>query len=91
MGSRVLTIFGSGIVTNYRPADVMYCVQLPFGMSYLNSASIVGGEELTKDAVEALGLSREGLNIVVNDQNIDVASAVSSKVASSHPLSNRYS
>ena len=77
MGSRVLTIFGPGIVTNYRSEDVTYCVQLPFGMSYLNSASILGGEELSKDAVEALGLSRGGGKIIVNDQKIDVSSAAS--------------
>ena len=57
----------------------MYAISLPFGVGYLNSASILGGEELTKDALAALGISSDGKSVTMNDVTADVSSAAGPK------------
>ena len=53
----------------------MYTVELAFGTAFLNSASILGGEELSPDAISALGISRDGKSIAVGDVSMHVGSA----------------
>eukprot|EP00605_Chrysophyceae_sp_TOSAG23-4_P002229 GSChrysophyteH1.ASY1.ANO1.2472.1 assembled CDS len=44
-GVRVLTAYGSGVVTAYRVKDSMYVVGLCFGTAFVKPSSIIGAEE----------------------------------------------
>jgi len=78
--STVTTIFGSGRVVAYRTEDCMYTVELAFGTAFLNSASILGGEQLSPDAISALGISRDGKSIAVGEVSMHVGSGSSKRV-----------
>mmetsp|Transcript_14329 Transcript_14329/g.12963 ORF Transcript_14329/g.12963 Transcript_14329/m.12963 type:complete len:106 (+) Transcript_14329:253-570(+) len=51
IGTKVLTIYGSGIIHSFRSLDAMYAVQLAFGLAYLKANSIIGAEELSNQAL----------------------------------------
>jgi paired amphipathic helix protein Sin3a len=65
IGSRVLTHFGSGTVLAYRPsvpaaaAEGMYSVQLAYGTAHLAASCVLGAEELSLQALQAIGVSRD--------------------------------
>lgn len=60
LGTRVVTIYGSGTVMQFRPQTSSYAVQLAFGMAYLKASSIIGAETLSPGALAALGVTQEG-------------------------------
>lgn len=69
--STVLTLFGSGKVMAFRPADNTYQIKLPFGVGFLKPAVIIGAEELPVNALEAIGVTFDAnLNEFVNNVNI---------------------
>ena len=62
VGTKIITIFGSGKVMGYRGSDGCYQVQLPFGVGYLRPSVILGAEELSAQALSHIG--------VVNDPTL---------------------
>lgn len=59
IGTKVLTLFGTGIITGYRLTDRMHSVKMPFGVAYMRSSSIVGAEQLSSAALEAIGVKKD--------------------------------
>jgi hypothetical protein len=55
--TKVVTIYGSGVVKGFRSEDSLYKVQLPFGMGYLVPSAILGAEDLSPQALHAIGVS----------------------------------
>jgi paired amphipathic helix protein Sin3a len=58
-GTSVLTIFGTAKVVSFRAADSMYEVMLPYGRGYLKNSAIIGAEELSSQALAAVGINRD--------------------------------
>jgi hypothetical protein len=79
IGARVTTIFGNAIVKGFRVSDSKYEVKFDFGIGHLNSAAILGTDELSPQALEALGLSGDGKVITINDRPVDVSDSASSQ------------
>ena len=57
VGTRVLCVYGTGEVLDYRPSDGVYRVRLPYGTAYLNCSAIIGAEQLPPQALHAIGVS----------------------------------
>ncbi len=49
--TKVLTVYGSGVVKGFREADSIYEVQLSFGRAFVHSTSILGAEQLSTQAL----------------------------------------
>ena len=58
-GTRVLTIYGTGVVLAFRQADSMYVIGLSFGKAFLTASSIIGAEELSESALSAVGIEKD--------------------------------
>ena len=56
-GTRVVTIYGSGTIMKFNGSDSLYQVQLPFGIGYLVPSAILGAEELSVQALYAIGVT----------------------------------
>lgn len=54
VGTRVLTLYGVGIVRKCTPSTGMHEVQLSYGISYLHYGSILGAESLSHASLEVL-------------------------------------
>ena len=54
---QVLTLYGSGKILSFRTHDNTYQVQLPYGIGYLRPSVIIGAEELSINALEAIGVT----------------------------------
>lgn len=52
IGTRIVTMYGSGRVEGYRVQDKMYQVQLPFGLASLQGSTIIGAEELSVSSLK---------------------------------------
>ena len=88
IGTRVITLLGSGVVMDFRAEDGMHTIQLAFGKAYMTAVSIMGPEELSPQALQAIGVSREeatGSELVYGKALAQTLAAASStaKVASS--------
>ena len=57
VGMKVLTLYGSGTVLSFRTDDNTYQVQLPYGIGYLRPSVVIGAEELSINALEAIGVT----------------------------------
>lgn len=60
IGTKVLTLFGSGEVIGFRTSDNTYEIQLPYGIGYLRPSVVLGAEELSVNALEAIGVHVDG-------------------------------
>jgi histone deacetylase complex regulatory component SIN3 len=62
VNTRVLTTYGSGVVVNYREKDDMYEIKLTsFGAkAFIRSNSIYGAEQLSTQALTAIGVTKSG-------------------------------
>ena len=60
VGTKVLTLYGSGTVLHFRTSDNTYQVQLPYGVGYLRPSIIIGAEQLSINALEAIGVVFDG-------------------------------
>jgi hypothetical protein len=49
--TKVLTVYGSGVVKGFREADSIYEVQMSFGRAFVHSTSILGAEQLSTQAL----------------------------------------
>jgi hypothetical protein len=49
--TKVITIYGTGMVKNFREEDNLYEVELPFGRAFLSPSSILGAEQLSPQAL----------------------------------------
>ena len=56
-GTKVLTLYGSGTILSFRGSDNTYQVQLPYGVGYLRPSVVVGAEQLSVNALEAIGVT----------------------------------
>ena len=56
-GTKVVTIYGSGTIMKFSSTDSLYQVQLPFGVGYLVPSAILGAEELSSQALHAIGVT----------------------------------
>ncbi len=56
-GNKVLTLFGSGTVLSFRAEDNTYQVQLPYGIGFLRPSVVIGAEQLSVSALEAIGVT----------------------------------
>jgi paired amphipathic helix protein Sin3a len=61
VGTRVLTIYGPGVVLTFRSTDSIYSIGLPFGTAFVAASSIIGAEELSESALNAVGVDKEGV------------------------------
>jgi C-terminal domain of Sin3a protein len=80
-GTTVLTIFGSGRILRFRPADNVYEVQLPYGVGYVKPSAIIGAEELSVQAIEAIGVTREGDSEVICGVPVTKPTSAASRAA----------
>jgi paired amphipathic helix protein Sin3a len=55
-GARVLTIYGQGEVLEFRPVDGMYRIQLAYGVGFVSASTIIGAEQLSTQALQAIGV-----------------------------------
>lgn len=58
-GTRVVTVFGSGVIKSFRSSDAVYEVTLPWGQAFLRPHTILGAEELSAQAMASVGVERE--------------------------------
>lgn len=58
-GTTVLTIFGTAKVLSFRAVDSIFEVMLPYGKGYLKNSAIIGAEELSSQALAAVGIQRD--------------------------------
>ena len=59
VNTKVVTIYGSGVVLGFRPADSFYSVRLPFGVAYVKANAIIGAEALSATAMAAIGVVQD--------------------------------
>ena len=62
-GTRVVTIYGSGTIMKFNGSDSLYQVQLPFGVGYLVPSAILGAEELSVQALHAIGVTEHSPSV----------------------------
>jgi paired amphipathic helix protein Sin3a len=84
--TRVLTLFGSGTIKAFRAADSMYEVALSFGTAFLNPNVIYGAEQLSKQALSAIGVTTDPdtgkdriFNGLVHSEPVAASTSTSSK------------
>ena len=69
-GTTVITPFGNGVVLEYRPEDGIYAVGLKYGTVYCKGYTIIGAEELSGNALDAIGVQDgSNTNIPANIQH----------------------
>lgn len=75
IGTMVLTLYGVGKVTGFRSGDGMHSVRLPFGDAYMRSSCILGAEQLSPAALQAIGVSKDfsGREIILNGLKVPPA------------------
>ncbi|CAM9105712.1 unnamed protein product, partial [Ectocarpus fasciculatus] len=75
VGTTVITLYGSGKVTGYRSADRMHSVKLPFGEAFMRPSCILGAEQLSSAALQAIGVSRDaqGRDTILNGLKVPPA------------------
>jgi hypothetical protein len=56
VGTRVFTTLGSGRIVQYRHSDGLYELSLPYGVAYVKPSTIIGAEELSPLALQAIGV-----------------------------------
>lgn len=66
VGTRVLTLYGVGIVRGCNPTTGMHEVELSYGKSYLHYGSILGAESLSHASLEVNILSFETFILLEN-------------------------
>ena len=59
VGTRILTVYGTGVVRAFRQADSIYTIGLPFGTAFITASSIIGAEELSESALSAVGIEKD--------------------------------
>ena len=94
VGTRILTVYGTGVVRAFRQADSMYSIGLSFGTAFVTASSIIGAEELSESALSAVGIEKDkvfgdplpSLSTFNGESTITVATASASATA---PASKR--
>eukprot|EP00607_Mallomonas_marina_P001776 CAMPEP_0182437202 /NCGR_PEP_ID=MMETSP1167-20130531/84878_1 /TAXON_ID=2988 /ORGANISM="Mallomonas Sp, Strain CCMP3275" /LENGTH=1342 /DNA_ID=CAMNT_0024630025 /DNA_START=60 /DNA_END=4089 /DNA_ORIENTATION=- len=66
--TRVVTVMGSGEVMGYRGNDAMYKIKFQWGTGYLHASSVLGSEQLSTAALQAIGVVRDanGVDTILN-------------------------
>ena len=59
VGTKVLTLYGSGRIQAFRSSDNTYQVSLPFGVGFLRPSVLLGVEELSAPALRAIGVTTD--------------------------------
>lgn len=58
VGTRVATVYGSGLVLDFRATDSMYVIQLAFGKAHLSPTVVYGSEQLPPQALQVSNIEK---------------------------------
>lgn len=82
-GTRVVTIYGSGTIMKFNGSDSLYQVQLPFGVGYLVPSAILGAEELSLQALHAIGVTETSSSVSTSGERSSPTAATSTSTSTS--------
>lgn len=73
VNTKVITLFGSGVIQSHNSDTKMYGVLLPkYGLVNMKPSCVIGAEELSISALNAIGVNRAQINDPTSDTIVNV-------------------